>query len=118
MHATEPSPALDARFHALAHPARREILRLVRESERTAGEIAYCLGMSGPATSQHLKALREADLVAVQPRATQRLYRVDPEGIADVRAFLEDFWGDRLARLKAGAEAMAHREREDCSEAG
>jgi DNA-binding transcriptional ArsR family regulator len=98
---------LDAALRALAHPGRREMLRLVWSQELTSGEIARRTGTTPPATSQHLKQLREAGLVVVRVAANQRLYRVDHEHLSQIRAFLDDFWSGRLERLKAAAEARA-----------
>jgi DNA-binding transcriptional ArsR family regulator len=97
---------------ALAEPRRRDILRLVRDDELSAGTIASHFDVSRPAISQHLKVLKDAGLVGERRDGTRRLYRVRPEGFAELRAFLDDFWGEGLARLKSAAEAdhrAAHR---------
>jgi DNA-binding transcriptional ArsR family regulator len=91
-------------LRAIANPRRRAMLELVWDGERTAGEIAARSGLSAPAASQHLKVLRDAGLVRVRVDANRRLYRADPERIADVRAALEEFWGDRLARMRDDLE--------------
>ncbi len=95
--------AVDPALKALAHPIRRAMLRLVWDAERSSSAIAFDLGLSRPATSQHLKVLRQAGLVHVRVDGNQRLYRVDFELLAHVRAQLEGFWGDRLERLAAAA---------------
>ena len=89
---------------ALAEPRRREILRLVRDGERSAGEIAAQFDVSRPAISQHLRVLKEAGLVDERRDGTRRLYRLRPEGLDDLRAFLDDLWGERLTRLKHAVE--------------
>jgi DNA-binding transcriptional ArsR family regulator len=81
------------------------MLELVWDRERTAGEIAERSGLSPPATSQHLRVLRDAGLVSVRADANRRLYRAEPARVAEVRAALEDFWGERLARLRDDLEA-------------
>jgi DNA-binding transcriptional ArsR family regulator len=98
---------LDVALRALAHPSRRTMLRLVWSAELTSGEIARRAGTSPPATSQHLKQLREAGLVVVRVAANQRLYRVDHEHLSTVRAILDAFWASPLDRLKAAAEVRA-----------
>src|SRR3954449_10489865 len=89
---------------ALAEPRRRRILTLVRGGELSAGEIASHFEISRPAVSQHLTVLREAGLVDERRNGTRRLYRARPEGLAELRAFLEGFWDDRLEALKREAE--------------
>jgi DNA-binding transcriptional ArsR family regulator len=92
---------MDATLRALASPARRAMLELVWDAERSSSEIAEAVGTTRPATSQHLKVLRDAGLVRVRADGSQRLYRVDIERLAEVRAALEGFWGTRLGRLSA-----------------
>lgn len=96
---------MDAALRAIADPVRREILSLVWREERTAGEIAARFAISQPAISQHLKVLRDTGLVAVRRDGTRRFYRTDQAAMAGVRAVVESFWDDRLAMLKAEAEA-------------
>ncbi|MBA2310745.1 MAG: winged helix-turn-helix transcriptional regulator [Pseudonocardiales bacterium] len=100
--ATRPDPG--PAFHALSHAGRRHMLRLTSAGERTAGELAACCGLTRPATSQHLKVLREAGLVDVRALGNQRLYRVRDAGLAELRAFLDSFWADRLDALRAAVE--------------
>jgi DNA-binding transcriptional ArsR family regulator len=96
---------MDATLRALANPARRAILELVWDAERSSSEIAEAVGATRPATSQHLKVLRDAGLVRVRADGSQRLYRVDTERLGEVRAALEGFWGARLGRLSAAVVA-------------
>ena len=91
-------------LRALAEPRRPAILRLVRDEARSVGEIAAHFDISQQAVSQHLQVLREAGLVDVRRDGTRRLYRVRPEGLAPLRAFLEELWDDRLDALKREAE--------------
>ncbi len=96
---------MDVTLRALANPARRAMLELVWDAERTSSEIAEAVGATRPATSQHLKVLRDAGLVQVRADGSQRLYRVDSERLAEVRAALERFWGARLGRLSTAVAA-------------
>ena len=85
-------------------PRRRAILRLVRDEERTAGDIASHFEVTRPAVSQHLSVLKEAGLASQRRNGTKRLYRARPEGLADLKAFVDEFWGSRLEALKREAE--------------
>lgn len=102
---------VDAVLRAVAEPNRREILRLVHDSERAAGEIAARFELSRPAVSQHLTVLKDAGLLNERRVGTRRLYSVRAEGFGEVRAFLEQFWDDRLDRLKRDAERRERRGR-------
>ena len=95
---------MEAALKAIAEPRRRAILRLVKDEELTAGEIAEAFEVTRPAISQHLGVLKEAGLVNERREGTRRFYRTRPEGLQDVQRFLEEFWDDRLARLKEAAE--------------
>ena len=95
---------MDAVLSALVEPHRREILRLVHREELPAGRIASHFRVSRPAISQHLRVLRDAGLVAERREGTRRLYRLRPEGFADVSTFVGEFWDASLQRLKAEAE--------------
>ena len=91
-------------LRALAEPRRRRILQLVRTGELSAGEIASHFDVSRPAVSQHLTVLKEAGLVDERRNGTRRLYRARPEGLAELKAFLDGFWDDRLEALRRAAE--------------
>ncbi len=91
-------------MRALAEPTRREILRLVRDAEHTAGDIAKVFPISRPAVSQHLRVLEEADLVTVRRDGTKRWYRARPEGLAELQQWLTGMWAGQLAELKRVAE--------------
>ena len=95
---------MEAALKAIAEPRRRQILELVRDGELPAGEIAARFDVSRPAISQHLSVLKEAGLVSERRNGTQRLYRARPEGLAELKAFLEGFWDERLEALKREAE--------------
>ncbi len=90
--------------HAISEPRRRQILELVRDRELTAGEIAAGFDVTRPAISQHLTVLRNAGLVSERREGTRRLYRARPEGLAELRSFLDGFWDESLERLKLEAE--------------
>ena len=96
--------SVEAALKAIAAPRRRQILTLVREDELSAGEIASHFDVTRPAVSQHLNVLKEAGLVSERRNGTRRLYRARPEGLAELKAFLEGFWDDRLGALKREAE--------------
>ena len=95
---------MQAVVHAISDPRRREILELVRHQEVAAGEIAARFDVTRPAISQHLTVLKKAGLVSERRQGTRRLYRARPEGLVELRSFLDGFWEDRLDRLKLAAE--------------
>lgn len=95
---------LDSIFQALSEPNRRHILFLLRDGEKSAGEIASHFPISRPAVSQHLKVLQESGLVTVRRQGTRRLYQTNPEGLVQLQSFLDQLWHHRLTRLKAEAE--------------
>ena len=96
---------MDEALRAVADPTRRAILRLIRDGELPAGQIAgYFPSMSRPAISQHLKVLAESGLVEMRPDGNRRLYRWRREGLRDAATFVDEMWSDGLARLKAAAE--------------
>ena len=96
---------MEQALRAIANTRRRAMLELVWERERTATEIADLSGLSKPAASQHLRVLRDAGLVRVRADGNRRLYRSDPARMAELRAALEAFWGDRLARMRDEVES-------------
>lgn len=95
----------EAILDALGDRTRRRILERLREGPKPVVEIARGLDVSRPAVSQHLKVLREAGLVTHRAEATRRIYAVDPEGLAQLRRFLDAFWEDALSRFTALAES-------------
>jgi DNA-binding transcriptional ArsR family regulator len=96
---------MQAAIDAIAHPGRRAMLRLVLDRELPVSELAERLGLSQPATSQHLKILRDAGLVRGRVDGRRRLYRVDLEGLERLRRELDAYWGPALTALKEAAEA-------------
>jgi len=109
MVATAEQSGVDLVARAIAEPRRREILALVRGRELSAGEIAVNFEVSRPAVSQHLKVLRDAGLLSERRQGTSRLYRARPEGLAGLRDFMDEFWTDRLERLRLAAELEQQR---------
>jgi DNA-binding transcriptional ArsR family regulator len=97
---------------ALGDGTRRLILERLRRGPCAVGELAAALPVSRPAVSQHLRVLKEAGLVRERRNGTRRLYRVDTDGLAEVRDYLESFWTDVLAAFEAAAEAGAEKEDE------
>jgi len=96
--------AYEEALQALGDPTRRAVLEQLRDGPRAVGEIAVRLPVSRPAVSQHLRVLKEAGLVTERQNGTRHLYRVDPDGLAGLREYLEGFWEETLASFKAAAE--------------
>jgi len=101
---------MEAALKAIANPKRRAILELVWDAERTASEIADGVGLSKPAASQHLRVLKQAELVTVRADRNRRLYRVRSDRMEELHAFLEGLRGGRPGALKEAAERV-HAER-------
>jgi DNA-binding transcriptional ArsR family regulator len=95
---------MDTTARALSEPNRRKILQLVHHDEFTVGAIAEQLPISRPAVSQHLRILEDAELVTFRQEGTRRYYRARPEGLLEMRDWLNGFWTDRLDQLKVEAE--------------
>lgn len=102
---------MDRVLLALAEPRRRQILRLIWDAELSAGAIARQFDVTRPAISQHLTVLRQAGLITERREGTRRFYRARPERMDELRAFLAEFWDDRLDRLKRVVE-HDHRQEE------
>jgi len=92
-------------FAALADPTRRAVFERLREGPRPVGDIARDLPVSRPAVSQHLRVLKDAGLVTERREGTRRLYRIDPDGLAAIRDYFDEFWNEALAAFKAAAES-------------
>ncbi|MEM0950018.1 MAG: metalloregulator ArsR/SmtB family transcription factor [Pseudomonadota bacterium] len=93
---------------ALSDPTRCAILEALRAEPQPVGALAVRLPVSRPAVSQHLRVLSDAGLVTAEPRGTARIYRLAPQGFADLRAWLDTLWDDALT---AYANEAAHRAR-------
>jgi DNA-binding transcriptional ArsR family regulator len=103
---------VDAALKALAEPRRRAILRLVWSQELAATDIADRFrDVTRPAISQHLAVLKDAKLVTERRDGTRRIYRANPQTMAELRAFLDDYWTSGLERLRDVAEAEQARKR-------
>ncbi len=103
---------LNEALRAIAEPKRKNILILVRNTELSAGEIAARFDVTRPAISQHLKILMDAELLKVRRHGTHRLYSALPEGFAELRRYLNDFWQDSLLKLAEAAEEEERLNRE------
>ncbi|MES1201850.1 MAG: metalloregulator ArsR/SmtB family transcription factor [Pseudomonadota bacterium] len=88
----------------LADPTRRAVFERLREGPRSVAEIAAGLPVSRPAVSQHLKALKAADLVRDEARGTARIYRIHAPGLLELRTWVESFWDEALSNFKTFAE--------------
>jgi DNA-binding transcriptional ArsR family regulator len=89
---------------AIADPIRRRVLELVRDDEFPAGVLAAEFDVSRPAVSRHLRVLREAGLLVERRAGRQRLYRANPEPLAELRSWLDAYWAGRLGELRDLAE--------------
>ena len=96
---------------ALSDATRREVFELVAERPRAVGELAAQLPVSRPAVSQHLRVLKEAGLVEDEAVGARRVYKLHPEGIAELRSYLDGFWSRSLRAFKAAAEAGEEEDR-------
>ena len=98
-----PSPRARDPFDVLGDPNRRAILELLARGDRPVQAIADELPISRPAVSRHLRLLKEAGLVADRAQGTRRVYRLEGEGVAAARAYLERVWGEAVARYRIAA---------------
>jgi DNA-binding transcriptional ArsR family regulator len=101
-------------FGVLAEPQRRRILDLVRDGERSVGELVGALSISQPAVSKHLRVLREAGLVEARVDEQRRLYRLRPEPLRELDAWLAPYrqaWDASLDRLETHLGEMARDEK-------
>ena len=89
---------------ALGDPTRRAIFEHLADEPRAVGELARELPVSRPAVSQHLKVLKRAGLVVDRAAGTRRIYQVDPAGLRELRAYLDQFWSKALVAYKATVE--------------
>lgn len=90
---------------ALGDATRREIFELLRKGPLAVGEIAGRVPVSRPAVSQHLRVLKDAGLVIDRHEGTRRVYSLNPAGLAETRAWLDDMWDRALAAFKQAADA-------------
>jgi DNA-binding transcriptional ArsR family regulator len=102
---------MESAFEIIAEPNRRAILSLLASSERSVGEIERQLGMTQPTVSKHLRVLREAGFVESQVDAQRRLYRLKPEPLKEVDAWLapfREFWAAHVDALERHLDRMDH----------
>ena len=93
-----------AAFLALADPTRRQVFEQLRHGPKPVGVIAARMPVSRPAVSQHLGILKKAGLVSDRAEGTRRVYYIDPQGLASIRIWLDQFWDDVLHSFKAELE--------------
>lgn len=98
-------------IEALGDGTRRAVLERLQSGPRSVGEIAESLPVSRPAVSQHLRVLKEAGLVTDRQAGVRRIYQLAPDGLAELRRYIETFWEAALAGLKSTAEQEQRRER-------
>src|SRR5450631_229807 len=96
--------AYNVALAALADPTRRAVFERLRDGPASVGVIAAGLPVSRPAVSQHLKALKEAGLVVDQAEGARRVYRIDPDGLGELRRWLDQFWESALEAFKHEVE--------------
>lgn len=96
--------AYENALQALADPTRRRVFEHLREGPRAVGEIAARMPVSRPAVSQHLRVLKQVGLVADERAGSRRVYRIDPDGLGELRRWLDGFWEDALTAFKAYIE--------------
>ncbi|TMK34958.1 MAG: helix-turn-helix transcriptional regulator [Actinobacteria bacterium] len=89
---------------ALGDPTRRRVFERLRRGPLSVTELAEKLPVSRPAVSQHLRVLKQAGLVTERRDGTRRLYRIDPDGLGELRDYFDDFWGDALAAFQAAVK--------------
>ena len=97
---------------ALGDPTRRAIFERIAHRPSAVGELASEFPVSRPAVSQHLRVLKEAGLVRDEAEGTRRIYSLDRDGLASVRAYFEQYWQTSLAAFKAAAERTHRASRE------
>lgn len=91
-------------LECLSDPTRRRVFERLRSGPQSVGVLARGLPVSRPAVSQHLKALKAAGLVMDKSEGTRRVYHIDPEGLGELRRWLDQFWGDALESFKQEVE--------------
>ena len=96
--------AYEKALSALADPTRRHVFERLRSGPKAVGAIAHGMPVSRPAVSQHLRALKEAGLVADRAEGTRRVYFIDPHGLGALRKWLDQFWDEALAAFQAEVE--------------
>lgn len=95
-------------LRCLSDPTRREVFERLRAGPQSVGALARGLPVSRPAVSQHLKALKDAGLVAQRAEGARRVYYIDPHGLGELRRWLDQFWTEALKSFKHEVEAAHH----------
>jgi DNA-binding transcriptional ArsR family regulator len=103
----------DLQFAALADPSRRAIFERLARGPHAVGDLAALFPISRPAVSQHLRVLADASLVVHRREGTQNIYRMNPDGLAELRKYLDAMWSRALGDFKALAEAGYRNSRKD-----
>jgi DNA-binding transcriptional ArsR family regulator len=98
--------AYESALRCLSDPTRRRIFERLRAGPRSVSALARGLPVTRPAVSQHLRALKDAGLVADRPDGARRIYYIDPQGLGELRRWLDGFWDDALAAFKDAVEAQ------------
>ena len=93
-------------LQCLSDPTRRQVFEKLRTGPQAVGVLAHGLPVSRPAVSQHLKALKAAGLVNDRSEGTRRVYYIDPDGLGELRRWLDQFWDDALASFKDQVAAV------------
>jgi DNA-binding transcriptional ArsR family regulator len=96
---------------ALGDPTRRRVFERLRTGPKSVGVLAKGLPVSRPAVSQHLKTLKDAGLVKDRPEGTRRVYYIDPQGLAGLRMWLDQFWDEALLSFKNEVESLEETQR-------
>ena len=102
---TAGAPPITDAFGAIAHPVRRTLVSELATGDKAVGELAASVTVSRPAVSQHLKVLKEAGLVTDRPDGARRVYQIDPKGLGQIRAWLDQFWDEALEAFRAEVES-------------
>jgi DNA-binding transcriptional ArsR family regulator len=91
-------------LNCLSDPTRRRVFERLRGGPKSVGVLAQGMPVSRPAVSQHLKTLKDAGLVKDRTEGTRRVYYIDPEGLGELRRWLDEFWDDALEAFKSEVE--------------
>ncbi|HKJ18886.1 MAG TPA: metalloregulator ArsR/SmtB family transcription factor [Xanthomonadales bacterium] len=97
-------------LQALADPTRRAVFERLRKGPIAVGKLAANLPVSRPAVSQHLKVLKNAGLVSEHQQGTRRIYRVETNGLVELRQYLDTFWDQTLESFKSHAESRSDKD--------
>jgi len=97
-------------IEALSDPTRRRLFERLRDRPCSVSELVQVVPVSQPAVSQHLRVLRQAHLVQVRKQGQQRIYSIDPQGLAELRDYIESFWDTILDAFQEAAEKSAKEE--------